>query len=61
MSTNVLIIDDDPLIHTIVRHALEPNGFTLQGADEGLSGITKALGMKPDIILLDVEMPGANG
>ena len=61
MPIRVLIIDDDHLVHTIVRQALEPNGFKVESADEGESGIKKALDIVPDIILLDVEMPGANG
>ena len=57
MPTNVLIIDDDPFIHKVVRRALESHGFELNYALDGHTGIAAALDTKPDMILLDVEMP----
>jgi DNA-binding response OmpR family regulator len=61
MSKNVLVVDDDKIVHKIIRRALEPVGFTVSSALDGESGIASVLENKPDIILLDVEMPGANG
>ncbi|MBL4680450.1 MAG: response regulator [Pseudomonadales bacterium] len=61
MSTNILLIDDDSFLHKMVRRALEPHGFVLRTALDGELGIKAALEEIPDIILLDVEMPGLNG
>jgi len=61
MLSNILVIDDDKFIHKVIVKALEPEGFVIASALDGRSGIDAALASKPDIILLDVEMPGANG
>jgi len=57
----ILTIDDDRFIQKVVSRALEPGGFITQVASNGEDGISRALEDKPDIILLDVEMPGING
>ncbi|MEW6991925.1 PleD family two-component system response regulator [Colwelliaceae bacterium 6441] len=61
MYSKILVIDDDKFIHKVISRALEPVGFEVEYAFDGDSGIDQALAKKPDIILLDVEMPGANG
>ncbi|MBE1299491.1 MAG: response regulator [Alteromonadaceae bacterium] len=60
MELSVLLIDDDPIIHTLLVNAL-PKNITLHEAFDGDEGIEKATALLPDIILLDVEMPGRNG
>jgi len=61
MATKILVIDDDKFIHKVIKRSLEPIGFDVRYAFNGHSGIEATLEDKPDIILLDVEMPGANG
>lgn len=61
MQDNVLLIDDDRLVHKIVRRSIEPSGFVLSLASDGKEGFAKAIEIVPDVILLDVEMPGDNG
>ena len=58
---DILAIDDDRIVQKIVRKALEPHGFEVRTAGDGESGLTQALEHPPDVVLLDVEMPGMNG
>ncbi|WP_250622943.1 putative bifunctional diguanylate cyclase/phosphodiesterase [Pinirhizobacter soli] len=59
--SSVLIVDDDPMTRMLVVEALEPEGFVVLEADSGLEGIEAFSRHKPDIILLDVSMPGMDG
>jgi len=61
MTQTVLVIDDSPDIHTLLDVRLRPEGLLLLhalGADEGLA---KALETRPDLILLDVDLPLVTG
>jgi CheY-like chemotaxis protein len=60
-SYDILAIDDDRLSQKIISKALKSGGYKARLADDGESGLSEALGEIPDIILLDVEMPGTNG
>ncbi|HUH97979.1 MAG TPA: response regulator [Anaerolineales bacterium] len=57
----VLVIDDEPLNHRLVAHALEPLQCAVHSANDGPSGISLAHSLKPDLIITDVIMPGVNG
>ena len=57
----VLIIDDDSNNLAIVSAALEEYSYTIFVAEDGESGISRALLTRPDLILLDVLMPGIDG
>jgi len=59
--TDVLAIDDDKLIHKIVSKALASDELSIRIANSGEAGLEQATAQIPDIILLDVEMPGLNG
>jgi diguanylate cyclase (GGDEF)-like protein len=61
MSRQILVIDDSPQIHTLVSALLKDEGVEIHGANNGQYGITLAASLHPDLILLDVEMPGING
>nr|WP_229496656.1 EAL domain-containing protein [Massilia polaris] len=57
----VLVIDDDPFIRLLVRDCLEKTGLAVYEAVDAASGLA-AIGMHtPDIVLLDVVMPGISG
>lgn len=61
-SKNVLVIDDEPDAITIVESILsEIDGVQMTSAEDGQSGLTKAAELSPDLIILDVQMPGMNG
>jgi diguanylate cyclase (GGDEF)-like protein/PAS domain S-box-containing protein len=57
----VLIVDDDPMTRMLVTEALEPEGFSVQEAESGVEGLETFGRLKPDIVLLDVSMPGMDG
>jgi PAS domain S-box-containing protein len=57
----VLVIDDDPTVHDLLQWALSRAGFRVEGALEGNSGLARAREIKPDVILLDIMMPGMDG
>ncbi len=59
--TRVLIIDDEPINHQLVAHALEPLGCELQFSENGKDGVAKARDLEPDLIITDVMMPDING
>ncbi|MGB7180501.1 MAG: EAL domain-containing protein [Burkholderiaceae bacterium] len=57
----VLAIDDDPLIHALILGILEPYGYEVLLAKDGKAGIQSFIESQPNVILLDVKMPGING
>ncbi len=57
----VLIVDDDAMTRILVIEALEPEGFEIVEAASGAEGIEAFQRVRPDIVLLDVSMPGMNG
>jgi pilus assembly protein CpaE len=59
--TRILMIDDEPLNHQLVAHALEPLHCAVHSADNGKSGITLAHSLQPDLIITDVMMPDIDG
>jgi DNA-binding response OmpR family regulator len=61
MSITVLTIEDQPEIRRLIRMTLEFKGFRVLQAGDGESGIALARAEKPDLILLDVMMPGMSG
>ncbi len=60
-SSRLLIIDDDPLIRLLACERLGIDGFEVFEADGGIAGIAAFSEVQPDLVLLDVEMPGMNG
>lgn len=57
----VLLIDDNQDIRDLMRMMLEKTGLTVFEAEDGAKGLIKAREIKPDLILLDVMMPGLSG
>ena len=57
----VLIVDDDPLIRGVVRAVLEDGSYELDEAASGEEALQVAEGHPPDVVLLDVMMPGIDG
>ncbi len=55
---SVLIIDDEPNIRRMVGALLEAEGFEVRDASDGQSGVARALEWEPDLVLLDLMMPG---
>ncbi|WP_319521679.1 response regulator [uncultured Desulfosarcina sp.] len=55
------MIEDNEQNFYMMRFLLEKNGFTVIGANTGREGIEKALRIKPDAILLDIQLPEMDG
>jgi twitching motility two-component system response regulator PilH len=59
--SNILIVDDSPTEIHVITSILEKHGFSVSVANNGEEGVEKAKADKPDLILMDVVMPGMNG
>ncbi len=58
---NVLVVDDSPTEVHILSEMLKKNGFSVITASNGEEAIAKSKSGKPDLILMDVVMPGMSG
>lgn len=59
--TAVLIVDDEPVVRETLLSMLEDGGYSIETAESGPEAIQKAERLLPDLILLDVMMPGMDG
>jgi twitching motility two-component system response regulator PilH len=59
--TQIMIVDDSPTDTHLLKKILEKNGFTILTAADASEGIEVAKREQPDLILMDVVMPGVNG
>ena len=57
----VMLIDDDCGVHTLIKRILEDAGYSYCGAYGGEEGLELLSTEHPDLLLLDVMMPGMNG
>lgn len=57
----VLIVDDDPQIVRLVRSYLEREGFQVEAADDGNQALDYIRGHRPDLVVLDLMLPGRDG
>jgi DNA-binding response OmpR family regulator len=61
MKKKILVIDDEPEIVSLLAIELASHGYEVESANDGMTGFEKARKLVPDIILLDVMMPGWSG
>ena len=61
MSRTILLIEDEPGIRMAVKDELEFEGFQVRFAEDGLAGLDSILRNPPDLIVLDLMLPGKNG
>ncbi|WP_025872200.1 response regulator transcription factor [Methylobacillus glycogenes] len=54
----ILIIEDHEDVRKLIRISLEFNNYNIQEASNGDMGLERAMELKPDLILLDIMMPG---
>ncbi|NOX90814.1 MAG: response regulator [Calditrichaeota bacterium] len=61
MKKKILIVEDNEQNLYLATYLLEKNGFEVVSARSGLEGVEKALTEKPDMILMDIQLPDMNG
>jgi DNA-binding response OmpR family regulator len=61
MTKKILVIEDDPAISRLVDYSLRHEGYDVIAATNGLGGIRKANEESPDLVILDVMLPGMDG
>jgi CheY-like chemotaxis protein len=61
MPNRILVIEDDDETRELLRLALEKRGYEVTAAEDGVRGYDTALFLKPDLIVTDIQMPGADG
>lgn len=61
MGKKILVIEDDPATLRLVDYSLKQEGYEIITASNGLEGIRKALKESPDLVILDVMLPGMDG
>ncbi len=59
--TKILVIDDEPSITNLVSAYLKPEGYEVYIAADGNAGLKAARAFKPDLIILDLMLPGMDG
>ena len=57
----ILVIDDEPSILNLVTAYLRPEGYEVYEASDGMAGLNAARAYKPDLIVLDIMLPGMDG
>lgn len=59
--TKILVVDDEEGIRNLVRAYLEPEGYEVISRGDGISGLQAARTFKPNLIVLDIMLPGMDG
>ncbi|MEK7554977.1 MAG: response regulator [Patescibacteria group bacterium] len=57
----ILVVDDDPGFQEIISSKLKRSSFLVAEAHDGKEAVDKAVNLHPDLILMDINMPGENG
>lgn len=61
MTTHILVVDDEPDIHSLIKEILEDEGYTVSVAADGNTARQIRAAQRPDLILLDIWMPDIDG
>ncbi|HEX5414522.1 MAG TPA: response regulator transcription factor, partial [Chloroflexota bacterium] len=61
MKERILVVDDDPAITTALRRALTFEGYQVETAQDGEEGLHRVRDWTPDVVILDILMPGIDG
>ena len=61
LGTRVLVVDDDPAVLSALRRSLEAESYEVDTADSGAAALTLARERSPDLVVLDVMLPGMTG
>src|SRR5436190_2626797 len=61
MGALVMVIEDEKEIRDLVRYNLEREGYRVAAADDGEKGLSQIFSSRPDLLVLDLMLPGHNG
>jgi len=61
MAPRILVIEDEERIRQFLKRGLTYEGYVVDGADDGKSGLERARDNPPDLVLLDIMLPGIDG
>jgi DNA-binding response OmpR family regulator len=61
MGNRILVVDDDPTVSDVVRRYLEQAGCSVRLAFDGIAGLVAVAEQRPDLVVLDLMMPGIDG
>ena len=61
MPQTILVIEDDDVMRELMQLSLVRSGYEVTVAEDGVRGYDTALFLKPDLIVTDIQMPGADG
>jgi DNA-binding response OmpR family regulator len=59
--SSVLVIDDDPVVCEVMQRVLERDGFAVVTAADAQTGIDRFAELQPDLVIVDILMPGKEG
>jgi len=57
----VLVVDDEPMVREVLARYLEKNGFAVDTASDGVAALERFEAGRPDLVLLDLMLPGVDG
>jgi len=60
-SPTLLVVEDDPDLQAVLTRILTSEGYQVITATDGEAGVAEALGRAPDLVILDVMLPGMDG
>jgi len=60
-ATTVLVVEDEPAIAQAIAHRFSAEGWRVEAAADGPSGVSAAARLQPDVVVLDVMLPGIDG
>jgi len=57
----LLVVDDDPQVYKIISRLLDPEKYRVEGAEDGPMALKRMRELKPELLILDLMMPGMSG
>ena len=61
LGQRILVVDDDPMVASTIERVLRPEGYDVEVALGGLAALSRVQEHRPDLVVLDVMMPGVDG